>query len=381
MIPLAIPVLTGNERKYLNQCIDDGFVSSVGPFVTRFEKMLAETTGAKQAVAVSSGTCALHLALIATAVKPNELVIIPSYTFIATANAVSHCGAIPWLIDIDPADWGMDMRVLEEELSRNTLKKDGQLYHKTTNQRVAAIMPVYTMGMPVNLEELERIATAYNIPVVLDAAAAIGSLYKGMTLGKQSPYLTAVSFNGNKNITTGGGGAVLGNDLSLTMQVKHISSTARVESDYDHDQVGFNYRMTNIEAAIGCAQLEQIERFQNKKRYIREFYNAHLATLPDTRPFPEMPDRISSYWLSGIYLENADIRTIIDKLRARGVEARMFWKPIHMQRPYMNCPKSTMKISEEIWDKVLVLPCSVSITDDDLEQVRQIVTDILKESA
>ena len=266
MIPIAIPSLAGNEKKYLTQCIADGFVSSVGPFVNQFEEMLKKETESSYALAVSSGTCALHLALITVQVMPGDIVIIPSFTFIATANAVRHCGAIPWIVDVSEKDWNLDGQLLEHILETETFYKDGNLFHKETQRRIAAILPVYTLGLPADMEHIDRLAKKYNLPVVIDAAAAIGATYNHSKIGSQNSNLMIFSFNGNKTVTSGGGGAIISNNQNLMQKARHLCTTARIGSDYDHDAVGYNYRMTNIEAAVGCAQLEQLETFLQKKK-------------------------------------------------------------------------------------------------------------------
>lgn len=379
MIPTAIPVLRGNEKKYLNSCIDEGFVSSVGPFVSKFEKMLADETHAQYALAVSSGTCALHLSLITLGIKPGDLVIIPSFTFIATANAVSHCGANPWVIDISLDDWNIDAELLENTLKSETCFKAGSLFHNRTHQKIAAIMPVYCLGLPCDMDRLKVISREFNIPLVIDAAAGIGSKYKSQELGFHGGDLTTISFNGNKNITSGGGGAILSNDELIINKARHLSATARLGLDYDHDQVGYNYRMTNIEAAVGCAQLEQLKTFLKRKKEVREFYNESFYNIPNVSLLPENEYSESSYWLSGIFLKNNNIRAIIRKLIANNIEARLFWKPIHLQDPYVNCLKTEVRVSEYIWDKILILPCSSSIKDEELLFVRDVVLQSLKE--
>lgn len=377
-IPLTIPSLSGNERKYLNQCIEEGFVSSVGPFVNQFENLLVEKTGAKHAIAVSSGTGALHISLIALGVKYNDLVIIPTFTFIATANAVSHCGAVPWLVDISLDDWGMDLNLLDDVLSQKTYEKDGALFHLEKHQKISAIIPVYPLGSPCDMEKWESISKKYNIPLVVDAAAGIGSTYNTKLLGSHGGDLITLSFNGNKNITSGGGGAVLTNNEFLAKKIRHLSTTARIGSDYDHDEVGYNYRMTNIEAAVGCAQLEQLDKFIERKKYVHEFYLSKFKNIPEISFFPITNNRTSSYWLSGIILQNNQIQELITCLKAENIEARFFWKPIHRQKPYLQCLKTTTENADYIWDKILILPCSSSIADFELERVCQCVLRFFK---
>ncbi len=372
VIPLAVPNLEGNERKYLNQCIDTTFVSSVGQFVTQIEKVAAEKSDAEYGVATSSGTTGLHLALIVIGVGRDDIVIIPSFTFIATANAVSHTGAVTWLMDIDPNSWTLDARQLESELANKAEYRDGVLIHRPSGKRIAAIMPVYTLGNVPDMDKISSVAEKYQIPVVADAAAAVGALYKGRGIGKLAN-LTVLSFNGNKTITTGGGGMVLGNDELLMKKLKHISTTARVTAEYDHDMVGYNYRMTNIQAAVGCAQFERLEKFLVRKRYIREYYHRKLSDIENISFFPIPDDQESACWYSGIILKDGNlnkVRNICAELKNFGIEARSFWKPVHLQKPYENAWQAdSMKVTENLWDKIVTLPCSTNITDDELQTV------------
>lgn len=381
MIPLAVPDLTGNERKYLNQCIDTTFVSSVGEFVERMEKMVAEKCGTKYAVATSSGTTGLHLALMGCGVKRDELVIIPTFTFIATANAVAHCGALPWLIDISGDSWTMDADQLGQELRRNTVWDGENLFHKGTGKRISAIMPVYTLGNVPDMDKIRELSRRYHLPLIADAAAALGAEYKGRRIGELAD-LTVVSFNGNKTVTAGGGGMVVGNDEKLMKKLKHISTTARVTAEYDHDMVGYNYRMTNIQAAVGCAQMERLDEFVKKKRKIRKFYDESFVGMEYISLFP-VPDNVrSSCWFSGIVLKRGGIdkiRMFCQKLKEAGIESRSFWKPVHLQKPYQDVVKaSSLECASGIWGRILTLPCSVNITGEELEYVASNVIEILK---
>lgn len=368
MIPLSVPNVTGNEKKYLNECIDSTFVSSVGQFVTRLEEMVAEISGTVYAVATSAGTTALHTALMSVGVAVGDMVIIPSYTFIATPNAVAHCGAIPWCVDIDRDSWTMSPEVLETELREKTVAREGQLYHQTSGKRVAAIMPVYTLGNPADMDEIRRIAKKYNLPIVADAAAAIGCCYKQRKAGSLAD-VTVYSFNGNKTVTCGGGGAIVGDNEAIMTRARHLSTTARVGSEYDFDMVGYNYRMTNLQAAVGCAQLERVEEFVEKKRTVRQYYENNLQGLDGISFFPKPMWAESTCWFSGIVIDKKsgmDIRTICARLRDMGIESRSFWKPVHLQQPYQNVEKSSMEVTEGIWDRILTLPCSTGITEEEL---------------
>lgn len=376
MIHLAEPNLTGNERKYLNECIDTTFVSSVGAFVTRFEEDVVKVTGADFGTAVSSGTAGLHMALKAVGVEKDELVCIPSFTFIATANAVMHCGAQPWLIDIAKDSWTMDPDVLARELQEKAEVRDGKVYHKSSGKRIAAIMPVYTLGMPADMDKIKRIAAEYHLPVVADAAAAIGARYKGTNIGKIAD-VTVFSFNGNKTITCGGGGALVSGNQEIIEKAHHLATTARCGIEYEHDMVGYNYRMTNIQAAVGCAQLERVDEFVEKKKYIREYYSKHLNGISDISFFPEVEWAESACWFSGLVLSDRyEVKKVCELLKEKGIEARTFWKPVHQQKPYVNEERSEMKVADNLWKHVLTLPSSTGITEEELEQVVKAIKEI-----
>ena len=374
MISLAIPNLTGNEKKYLDDCIETTFVSSVGQYVTKFESMVAEATGSNYAVATSSGTTGLHAALTAVGVKHGDLVIIPTFTFIASANAVAHCGAEPWLMDINSSTWCLDAELVRTEIIKNCECKDGVLFHKPTGKKVAALMPVYTLGNMPDMKAMRRIADDFTLPLVVDAACAIGATHEGHDFGSLAD-LSVLSFNGNKTITCGGGGAVVGNDEKLLSHVRHLTTTARVWPDYDFDEIGFNYRMTNLQAAVGVAQMERLDSFIEKKRSVRKYYEEHLKQLndKDITFFPTTEG--GSCWFSGIVLsENNTLTTakaICAGLKEFEIEARSFWKPVHLQMPYQNCPASDVKVAEGLWQRIITLPCSTNITDQELEFVSE----------
>ncbi len=366
MIPLAVPNLSGNERKNLLECIETNFVSSVGPFVDRFEEMVVQASKSIESIAVSSGTTGLHLALTAVEVKHNDLVVLPSFTFIASANAIAHCGASPWLFDITQESWTLNPDQLSEELRKSTHYSSGNLIHSKTGRRVAAILPVYTFGMPGDMDAINAIAKEFELPVIADAAAALGAKYRGRDIGELAD-ISVCSFNGNKTVTCGGGGSLFGNNVKLLRKARHLSTTARLGTDYDHDEVGFNYRMTNVQAAIGCAQLEQLESFVLRKQKINDSYTKAACELERIEPFPAPEWAKSACWFSGVLLENRnDVDHVLQGLLELGIEARPFWKPIHLQAPYSGCPRTDLKISEKIWRKIVTLPSSTSITEDEI---------------
>lgn len=372
MIPLAVPNLTGNEARYLKECIESTFVSSVGPFVTRFEELIAASTNTSHVVCTPSGTTGLHLALVSLGVKQNDLVILPSFTFIASANAISYCHATPWLADISNDSWSLDPELFRKMLEENTLNKDGSCFYKPTGQRVAAVMPVHVLGQPADMFPLVEIAREFNLAVVADGAAALGATYHNQKLGTCGADLLVLSFNGNKTITAGGGGAICGNDADVMSHLRHLATTARIGDAYDHDEIGYNYRMTNIEAAVGCAQIERLEEFVNKKREIRQYYESRLLDLPGISSRPVIPGFESADWFSVLVIDPAvlgDPSVIRRQLRTMGVDSRPFWKPIHLQKPYLNAPRTGMDVSENLWDRIITLPCSTNITQNEQDTV------------
>lgn len=376
MIPLAVPNLTGNERKYLNECIDTTFVSSVGEFVTRIEKMGAEATDSQLAVATSSGTTALHTALVVSGVRPGDLVIVPSFTFIASANSIRHAGACPWFMDIDPKTWTIDPLQVRRELAAHAEVRLTGTYHKETGERISAIMPVYTLGNVADMDEISSIAEEYRLAVVADAACALGATYHGRGLG-QLATLSCASMNGNKTVTAGGGGFVFGKDEALLAECKHLSTTARVWPDYDFDEVGYNYRMTNLQAAVGCAQLERLGEFVSRKREVHDRYEHAFSAIPGIDTFPVPSDSESSCWFSGIVCRGSsheESGALVAALKDEGIEARTFWKPVHMQLPYAaSLQASSLDVTDSLWSSVITLPCSTGITDDEIETVISVV--------
>lgn len=377
MIPLATPDLRGNEGRYLQQCIDSTFISSVGQFVTRFETATAEAAGALGGVATSSGTAALHLALATLHIGHGDLVILPSYTFIASANAISMAGARPWLMDIDAESWTLDATRLRAALEEATHLENGRLLHRRTGERVAAIMPVHTLGHPADMDAIGQVAADFDLPVVADAAAAMGATCRDRPIGVLAQ-LSCLSFNGNKTVTCGGGGMVLSGDHDLLTRAAHLNTTARNGTAYVHDEAAFNYRMTNIQAAVGLAQIERLADLVAAKRRIFRRYAEALDDLPGMHPLPQASWAESACWFAGMLLDDPNrLRTLIGALNEAGIQARDFWVPMHWQPPYRGCPRAESLVqSEAIAPRVLTLPCSTHLSEDDqamvIDRVRSI---------
>lgn len=378
-----MPKMFGNEKKYLEECIETNFVSTAGPFVPLFEKHIAKWSGVDDALAVNTGTSALHLSYIAAGVKPGSLVITPNLSFIATTNAIAYCHAEPWFVDIEEETWCLSPDKLEIALSENTKLVDGNRIHIPTGREVTAIVVVFTLGCPGKMDELKIIANKYNLPLIADAAAAIGAKYKGRAIGELADF-TTYSFNGNKIITSGGGGGIVARSKDKLKYIRHISTTARVGRDYIHDEVGFNYRMTNLEAAVGCAQFEHLDFCLRRKQEIRSYYNKALSEISCFTFFPSPSFAVSTNWFSGfvVALEHADkVDVLMSRLVERKIEVRSFWRPLSTQKPFINSPKENCDYSNNLWSRIVCLPCSTSISDEELvyvvDQVKMIVKEII----
>jgi len=382
-IPLAIPNITQAEGDNLQECIRSTFVSTVGAFVGELESGVAKLSGTEHAAAMGAGTMALHMALHALNIGRGDLVILPSFTFIASANSIAHSGARPWLFDIEADSWTLDAVKVRAGLEAKAEKRGEAWFHKETGERIAAIMPVYTLGTPADMDAVNAIAKEYGLPVVADAAAAIGVDYKGRPIG-QCADLTCYSFNGNKTITSGGGGMVVGNNEAVMARIKHVSTTARVSKAYDHDEVGYNYRMTNLEAAVGCAQLNRLPSFLEAKRRIRQTYDTVLGNISGVHPFPSPQDRSSTCWFSGIVIDadkQPTAQAICDALMEQRIEARTFWKPVHLQKPYVNVPSEDHSVGEDVWTRIVTLPCSTHLTEAEQDRVNIALRSILNTKA
>ena len=368
--PVALhePRIAGNEWRYVKECLDTGWVSSAGTFVDRFEKELAEFTGARRAVAVINGTAALHICLRAVGVEAGDEVIVPALTFIATANAVAYCGATPHFADSEMATLGMDPRKLEDYLRDIAEVRDAVCFNRGTGARIAAVMPMHTFGHPVDLDALNEVCQQFSIPMVEDAAESLGSYYKGRHTGNVGR-LAALSFNGNKTVTTGGGGAVLTNDEELGRRVKHVTTTARVPHPWAfvHDQVGYNYRLPNINAALGCAQMEQLPGFLRSKRALSERYQRLFAEVPGVRVVTEPAHSRSNYWLNNILLdaECADQRdALLQATHESGVMTRPAWTLMHRLAMFRECPRMDLSTAEDIEARLVSIPSSAVLGEE-----------------
>ena len=365
LIPLSVPNIAGNEWKYVKDCLDKGWISSVGSYVTQFEQMVADFAGAKYGVAAVNGTAALHISLLLSGVKQDDYVILPNLTFVASANSIKYLGADPILIDADPDLWQMDLDLLEEFLENETDEKDGSLFYIKDGRRIGAIMPVHILGNMCDMDRFLSIVKRYPLPIVEDATEALGTTYKGKSAGTFSP-LACFSFNGNKIISTGGGGVIVTDDEALAKHAKHLTTTAKARSDeYYHDEVGYNYRLVNVLAAIGVGQMELLPSFIKRKKECVAFYKKELAGVADIRFQQELPDVTTNGWLFTI--QTAKQQQLLDHLNANKILSRRFWMPMDKLPMYSGCVYIRKKDNaDHIYNTCLSIPCSTNITDDEL---------------
>lgn len=364
-VPLHAPTFSGNEKKYLDECIDSTFVSSVGAFVDRFERDIAEYTGARRAVVCVSGTNALHMALMLAGVERDDEVLSQSLSFIATCNAISYIGAHPVFIDVDYDTMGLSPAALREWLEKHTVKDAGNvLRNKSTGRRVKSVVPMHTFGHPCRIDEIASICDEYCLELVEDAAESIGSFYKGKHTGTFGR-IGAISFNGNKTITTGGGGMLLFNDEKLADLAKHLTTQAKVPSRWEfiHDHIGYNYRMPNINAALGCAQLEEISGFLASKRKTAEIYREFFASEPGGIKFMAEPtESVSNYWLNAIAFPTREERDrFLQYSNDHGVMTRPIWELMWRLPMFEHCERDSQTNTVLLADTIVNLPSSVKL--------------------
>lgn len=363
-VPLHEPRFTGNERRYVLDTLESTFVSSVGPFVTRFEEAVAAYTGAAQAVATVNGTSALHVALLLAGVQPGDLVVTQALTFIATCNAIAYCGATPAFVDVDRHTLGLSPAALADWLAAEAERTDAGCLHKATGKLIRAVLPMHTFGHPADLSGLLGVCAEWRLPLVEDAAESLGSLYHGRHTGTFG-LLSALSFNGNKIITTGGGGMVLTGDEALGARAKHLTTTARLSRGFEfvHDETGYNYRLPNLNAALGCAQMERLDAFVAAKRTLAARYAAFFSG--SEFEFVTEPDGArSNYWLNAVLCPDRAAR---DELLARtndsGIMTRPAWQLMSRSAPYGASPAGDLTQSEWLEERLVNLPSSVPLQE------------------
>lgn len=365
-VSLHEPSFDGKELEYLKECIDSTYVSSVGKYVDRFESELAKFTGAKYAISVVNGTAALHVALKLAGVKQGDEVLLPALTFVATANAITYCGAIPHFADSEDSTLGIDVPKLHEYLSKTTSQESGKCINKITGRVIRAIIPMHTFGHPSDIDGLQSISNDFNIVLVEDAAESLGSFYGGQHTGTFG-LLGTLSFNGNKTITTGGGGAILTNNEVLARQAKHITTTAKLPHawEFRHDEIGYNYRMPNINAALGCAQLEQLPSKLKAKRELFLRYQSAFKGLKGVQLFSEPMNCQSNYWLQTLLLNEIESKYRDDLLSAAnnsGIMMRPIWVSMNELKPFKDSPSMELTNAKLLSKRIVNIPSSPSLT-------------------
>ena len=355
-IPLAVPDLRGNESAYLARCVQDNWVSSAGPFVTECEKQIAALAGRAYAVASVNGTTALQLAMMSAGVKPGDHVVVPDWTFAATANAAHHAGATPVFADVTEESWSLDPAVLEAIL-------------RDPPGRIAAVLVVHVLGHPADVDPLLSLCRSAGIPLIEDAAGAIGARYKGRPVGGLGDS-AIFSFNGNKTVTAGGGGMVVTDDESQAKRLRAISAQARSGTEYRYDEIGFNFRMTNLNAGVLLAQIERMEEMVAAKRRIAAAYDRAIAGRNDLQPMPRAPCGESACWLYSVRCRGeAEARALVQDMAEHDIEARTFWRTLSDQAPYAHAPRRLTGVAAKLSGTVVSLPCSSSLTDEQQARV------------
>lgn len=373
MIPLSVPNLNGNEWKYVKECLDTNWVSSVGAFVDRFEKSVAEFTGAKYAISTVNGSAALHISLMLAGVQQNDYVILPNITFVASANTITYVNASPLLIDINAQDWQMDLDLLETFLNEQTYQKEELCYLKRDNRIIRAIMPVHVLGNVCDIDRLIQLASKHHLTVIEDATESLGTFYRKQHTGTFGLF-GCLSFNGNKIITTGGGGMILTNDESLAKKAKHITTQAKSDPfEYVHDEIGYNYRLVNILAAMGLAQMEQLPEFLKIKKNIAKRYQDELSGLPGFAIQKTLDVVNENNWLQTFRFDNA--KGLIQHLLANEIQVRPFWVPMNQLEMFKKDLYITKEnVSDNIYKTCISLPCSTNLKQEE----QSLVIDAIK---
>lgn len=381
-IPLIVPEIRGNEWRYVKECLDTNWVSSVGSYVDRFEQMVAEQVATEHAVATVNGTSALHIALLVAGVQPDDEVLVSTLTFIAPVNAIRYAGAWPVFIDAEPDYWQIDPARVVEFLERDCRWSDGTLYNSRTGRRVTAVLPVHVLGHPVDLDPILAAAGKFGLKVIEDATEGLGASYKGRSLGSFGD-IACFSFNGNKIVTTGGGGMLVTNNGEWAQKAKYLTTQAKDDPvEYVHGEVGYNYRLTNLLAAVGCAQMEQLAAFVAAKRKIAARYTETLQNVPGITPMRNAPWAASTFWLYTILVEEEtfgmDSRQLMHTLGSREIQCRPLWQPIHQSPAHASNNAASMPVAERLARQGLSLPCSVGLTEFEQDRVMAALRELEK---
>jgi perosamine synthetase len=372
-IPLCVPEIRGNEWRYIKQCLDTNWVSSAGPFVERFERELAAYVGTKYAIAVCNGTAALHIALLVAGVQPEDEVLVSDLTFISPANAVRYVRAWPVFIDAEPDYWQMDPQKVVNFLEEECQWRNGTLYNKTTGRRVKAILPVHILGHPVDMDPILEVARKYNLTVIEDATESLGAKYKGQMVGTLGD-IACFSFNGNKIITTGGGGMIVTDNEAWAEKARYLTTQAKDDPlEYVHEEIGYNYRLTNIQAAMGVAQLEKLDTYIATKRRIAETYSKAFEDAVGIIPMREAAWAFNIFWMYTILVDESeygkDSRALLQMLRQAGIQTRPLWQPMHLSPAHHQAFAVDCSVAERLNREALSLPCSVNLSPDNQNYV------------
>jgi perosamine synthetase len=372
-IALSAPEIQGNEWKYVKDCLDTGWVSSVGEYVPRFEQMIAQTVGAPWSVATSSGTSALHLALLVSGLQPDEEVLVSTLTFIAPVNAIRYVGAWPVLMDAEEQFWQIDPQKLSDFVRKHCRVSNGELHNRRTGRRVRAILPVHILGHPADMDAIVSLAREFGLIVIEDASECLGATYRGRFAGTLGD-IGCFSFNGNKIVTTGGGGAIVTSNSDWAAKAKYLSTQAKDDPvEFVHGALGYNYRLTNIQAAIGCAQIEMLGAYVAKKRKIAARYELGLHEVPGVRGMPQAPWAESIFWLYTILVDEKQFgmsaRGLVEALKSRGIQSRPLWQPMHRSPVHGHLEASPCEIADWLYASAISLPSSVGLSQSDQEYV------------
>ena len=378
-IPLSVPEVSGNEWKYIKDCLDTGWVSSVGGYVNRFEKMVAEYVGSRFAVATVNGTAALHVSLIACGVEPNDEVIVPTLTFISPVNTVKYCNAYPVFMDCDATTLCIDAQKVSDFIDKEcVMKSDDYTYNRNSGRRVKALIPVHVFGHPADMESLLSICQENNIDVIEDATESLGSCYKEKKTGSLGK-VGCFSFNGNKIITTGGGGMVVTDDEFIAGKIRHLTTQAKNDPfEYDHDEIGYNYRLTNIQAAMGVAQMERLDEFIGIKKKNARLYKELLEEIDEIEFLWEEPWAKSNFWFYTIKIPKDDKKPLTEYLLAKDIQVRPVWRLVHSLPMYKDCQEYLIENASHFYERCINLPCSINLGTEDIEFVVKKIREYFK---
>ncbi len=372
-IPLSDPVIEGNEEEYVRDCVRSGWISGAGPYLRKLEESVTGLLGGGHAVAVSSGTSALHLALLIAGVEPGDEVLLSNLTFIATANAILHCGAVPVVIDAEPNHWQLDCDALERFLATRCEIREGCLFNRESGRRIAALIPVHASGYPCDMERIDALRRTHPLFVIEDAAGALGSTLRGRHAGTFGD-IGCFSFNGNKIVTTGGGGMLVTRNAEWAARARHLANQAKSDPlEYIHDAVAFNYRLSNLQAAFGCAQMEKLPHFISRRREINRAYRERLAGIPGLSWASEAGDVFWNGWQTTLAVDAAafgcSARQLGAHLLGKNIESRPLWRPVHLSPVHAAQTPFPLPISDLLYERGLTLPSSGSLSDGQVERV------------